>query len=200
MIGSDLIPKIEKLEKRFDELNTLLEDPAVLKQPEQLKVLGREHRELTVVLSKCKVFKKAIEKIKEAQEIIHSSDDPDFKELAKEELEENETLVESLEQEIKLLLIPKDPQDSKSAIMEIRAGTGGDEAGLFAGDLYRMYSKYIERKGWKLEVLSSNPTELGGFKEIVFSSIGFSVFLRRKQVDAFIRRQRRLWFCPKLKR
>lgn len=176
MIKSELLPKIEKLEARFEELNKLLEDPAILKQPEKIKVLGREHRELSSLLNKTNELKSVIQKINDAHEIIDTSDDAELKELAREELEEDEALFESLESDIKLMLIPKDPQDSKSAIMEIRAGTGGEEAALFAGDLYRMYSKYIEHQGWKTELLSSNPTELGGFKEIVFSIDGDNVF------------------------
>ncbi len=167
---------LAQIEARYQEVTKSLEDPEVLRNPEKIKNFAKEHRILSEIMEKAKSYKDLVKKIEEDADLIKNSDDNELCELAKMELEENEPVRDELELEIKLLLIPKDPQDEKNAILEIRAGTGGDEAALFAGDLYRMYSKYIEVNGWKKEVLNSNPTELGGFKEIIFSVSGSNVF------------------------
>ncbi len=185
-----LLEKIGKIEQRLQELEKALEDASVVSRPEKLTALSKEHSQLLPIVQKSKEFQDIIKKIQDATDILESSSDAELKDLAKEELEENRALEETLEHELKILLIPKDPRDDKGAIMEIRAGTGGEEAALFAGDLYRMYSKYIERRDWKKEVLSSNPTELGGFKEIIFSVSGQQAFGQLKFESGVHRVQR----------
>jgi len=171
-----LLEKFEKIETRIRELEKMLEDQSVLSHPDKIASITREHSHLLVIVEKAQAYRDILGKIKEDLDIIESSSDAELKELASEDLEESVASREALEQELKILIIPKDPRDDKGAIMEIRAGTGGDEAALFAGDLYRMYSKYIERQSWKKEVLNSNPTELGGFKEIIFSITGHQAY------------------------
>ena len=169
---NNIIKKISQVEGRFKEVVHAMEDPGTMKNPDKIRDLAKEHRYFASIVEKAQAYRNVLNKIKEDQDLIETVDDPELIELAKEEIEENKMLQEQFEQELKLMLIPKDPQDEKNAILEIRAGTGGDEAALFAGDLYRMYSKYIEKKGWHKEILGSNPTELGGFKEIIFSITG----------------------------
>ena len=171
-----LLEKFEKIETRIRELEKMLEDQSVLSHPDKIASITREHSHLLVIAGKAQAYRDILGKIEEDLDIIESSSDAELKELAREDLEESVASREALEQELKILIIPKDPRDDKGAIMEIRAGTGGDEAALFAGDLYRMYSKYIERQNWKKEVLNSNPTELGGFKEIIFSITGHQAY------------------------
>ncbi|MFC1569383.1 peptide chain release factor 1 [bacterium] len=171
-----LLNRLQQAQTRYDEIIKSLEDPAIVKNSEKLTSLTREHKSLQTVIDKAKVYFDLSQRIDEDIEIIQTDSDAELKELAKDELPELESELETLEQELRLLLIPKDPQAEKNAIMEIRAGTGGNEAALFAGDLYRMYSKYIEKQGWKQDILNSNPTELGGFKEIIFSITGDHVF------------------------
>lgn len=172
------------------EVERLLEDPAVLGNADKLRSLTKEHRTLLAVVEKSRAYKGILRKIEEDREILHSSTDGELKELAREELEESEATLEALEHELKIMLIPKDPKDDLNAIVEIRAGTGGEEAALFAGDLYKMYSKYSEKRGWKRELLNSNPTELGGFKEIIFSVSGRHVYGRMKYESGVHRVQR----------
>lgn len=172
------------------EVERALEDPAVLGKADKLTSLTKEHSTLLAVVEKSREYRGVLRKIEEDMEILHSSSDGELKELAKEELEESETTLETLEHELKIMLIPKDPKDDLNAIVEIRAGTGGEEAALFAGDLYKMYSKYSEKKGWKREILNSNPTELGGFKEIIFSVSGRHVYGQMKYESGVHRVQR----------
>ena len=171
-----LMLKLEYVEERLKDLEKSLEDTEVITNPAKLLLLTRERGPLLAIHNKARLYMELLRKIKEDNEILNQSSDLELKELAREELEESQESLASIEQELKVMLIPKDPQDKKNAIMEVRAGTGGEEAALFAGDLYRMYSKYIDRHGWKKEVLSSNPTELGGFKEIIFSISGENIY------------------------
>ncbi|NQT25072.1 peptide chain release factor 1 [candidate division KSB1 bacterium] len=185
-----MMDKIERLLAQIQEIEKDLENPDILKNTQELTRLSIEHKSLTPVVQKAKLYQSVMEQIQEAREILDSASEADMKELAREDLEENESRLEVLEQELKLMLIPKDPNDSKNAIMEIRAGTGGEEAALFAGDLYRMYSKYIEKQGWKAETLSSNPTGLGGFKEVTFAVSGEMAYGRMKYESGVHRVQR----------
>lgn len=187
---NSLLEKIARIEDRTRTLETAIVDPSVMSQPEKISALAKEYRHLMAVLEKSRKYRDILRKIDEDTEILSSSSDHELKELAKEELEENEVAREKIEGELKIMLVPKDPRDEKNAIMEIRAGTGGEEAALFAGDLFRMYSKYIERQGWKEDVLSSNPTELGGFKEIVFSISGPEAYGQLKYESGVHRVQR----------
>jgi len=164
--------KLERIEIRVREIEKALEDPDTHRQTEKTVALHREYKSLQPVVEKTKTYRQMLAKIEEADAILRTSGDAELRELAREEMEESRVVAETLETELKHLLIPKDPQDEKNAIVEIRAGTGGEEAALFAGDLFRMYSKVVEKRNWKKELLSSNPTGLGGFKEIVFSVAG----------------------------
>ncbi len=190
MDKNSLILKISRHEERLQEIEKSLEDQNVLRHPEKRTSLMREYRSLSTIVEKAKEYRKVLEKIHDDTELYHSTSDSELKELAKQELEENNEVLKVIEQELKVLLIPKDPSDVKNAIMEIRAGTGGEEAALFAGDLYKMYSKYIEKKGWKKEVLSSSPTDLGGFKEIIFSISGKHAYGQLKYESGVHRVQR----------
>jgi len=185
-----LLAKIGRIEERFEQIEKDLESPAFLSRPEKLTPLIKEHKQLTAVIKKSRAYREILKKIEEDKEILNSSTDTELKELAKEEIEDNCASLRVLEDDLTVLLMPRDPQDEKNAIMEIRAGTGGEEAALFAGDLYRMYSKFVERQGWKKEVLSSNPTELGGFKEIFFSISGKHVYGQLKYESGVHRVQR----------
>jgi peptide chain release factor 1 len=171
-----ILEKSARIEIRLREIEKLLEDPEILRQPEKNIALNREYRSLRPVLEKAEDYRKLLSKIEGDSEIVRSTADAELKEIARQELEENKSALDRTEQEMKRLLIPRNPEDEKSAIVEIRAGTGGEEAALFAGDLYRMYSKYIENRGWRKELIASNPTGLGGFKEIIFSVSGENAF------------------------
>jgi peptide chain release factor 1 len=168
--------KIEGMLKRLSEVEMQLGDPNVLSDQKKYKELMVTFSGLSEVSVAYKAYKELLKNIEETREMIDLEEDGEMKDMAKEELGELEDQVEPKLNELKLLLIPKDPLDGKNIIMEIRAGTGGDEAALFAADLYRMYSKYAEQRGWKIEIMSSNENELGGFKEIVYSIIGKNVY------------------------
>lgn len=162
------IQSLEQVIKRYDELSTLLSDPAVMADNKRYRGLAKEHSDIAPIARKAEEITELRKKISEDEEIIGGSDE-ELKELAEEELEELNGTLKPLEDEIRELLLPKDPDDNKRAVLEIRAGTGGDEAAIFAADLYRMYARYLEREGIKIEVLSSSPTNMGGFKEVIFS-------------------------------
>ncbi|EGJ70973.1 Peptide chain release factor 1 [Bacteroides coprosuis DSM 18011] len=176
MTDNSILNKLEDLVARFDEVSTLITDPAVIADQTRFVKLTKEYKELSDLMNARKEYIAALQGVTEAKEIIAHESDPEMKEMAREELEDCETRIPELEETIKLLLIPKDPQDERNAIMEIRAGTGGDEAALFAGDLFRMYSKYCENKGWTVEINNFNEGTAGGFKEIVFSVSGDNVY------------------------
>ena len=188
--SKNLLEKISRIENRVKELEKELENPDVVRNRDKISALSKEHKRLMTILEKSWKYQEVIKKIEGDREIIQMSEDTELKDLARQELHENEKIMQDIESEIQIMLIPKNPQDVKNAIMEIRAGTGGDEAALFAGDLYRMYTKYIERNGWEKEVLSSNPTELGGFKEIIFSVSGNNVYGKVKFESGVHRVQR----------
>ena len=165
----------KEVELAFNRLEETLADPAVLADQERYREITRKHRELGRIVEKWTQYQKMRAVLDDAL-ILASDPDPGIAEMAREETEQAEAELKRLEQEIELLLLPADPLDEKNIVMEIRAGTGGEEAALFAGDLLRMYTRYAERQGWKLEFLSSNPTELGGFKEVIFSITGEKVY------------------------
>ena len=176
MADNSILNKLDDLVSRFEEVSTLITDPSVIADQTRYIKLTKEYKELSDLMTARKEYIAAIDGVREAKEIISHESDPEMKEMAREELEACESRIPELEEEIKVLLIPKDPQDDRNAIMEIRAGTGGDEAALFAGDLFRMYSKYCEDKGWTVEVSNFNEGTAGGFKEVVFSISGDNVF------------------------
>jgi len=182
-----MFQKLEAVENRYEELNKKIADPEVIANTSEWTKFMKEHAEIEEVALKYKEYKQVQQSIEEAQEMLN---DPEMKELAEEELYENKEKLPKIEEELKILLIPKDPDDDKNIICEIRAGAGGDEAALFAGTLYRMYSMYAERKHWKLEVLNENETELGGYKEISFMISGRGAYSRLKFESGVHRVQR----------
>ncbi len=172
-----MFQKLEDVEKRYEDLTEKISDPEVIAQNKEWQKMMKEHSELTPIVEKYREYKKLEQSIKDNEEMLS---DPELKELAQEEIKIAKEKLPQIEEEIKILLIPKDPDDDKNTICEIRAGTGGEEAALFAGELFRMYSMYSERKHWKLEVLNENATELGGYKEITFMISGKGVYSRMK--------------------
>ena len=167
--------KLAQIIARHDELEALLADPAIISDPERLKDIAREHRQAHDIVPKANQFLSLLEQLDE-HKIIIDGDDDELKELAMEELPKLEQELANLGNELKVLLIPPDPNDDKNTIVEIRAGTGGEEAALFAADLFRMYSRYAERNNWSRDIIASNGTGIGGFKEIIFSMKGTSVY------------------------
>jgi peptide chain release factor 1 len=163
----DLIPRIEELRARFAEIETALTDPALARDPERLRDLGREHSQLAPVVAAAAAWETARRHLADAREMLRESDDPDLRELARAEVPGLEADFERLEDELKRRLVPRDPLDEKDAVLEIRAGTGGEEAALFAGDLFRMYSRYAERRGWPVEIIDLTPSDTGGVREAV---------------------------------
>ena len=186
-----MFEKLAEMESKYEEINEKLSDPSVVSDNKLYAQLMKDFKNMTPIIEKFREYKKAEESFKEAKEILDSgSDDRDFREMAQAEFEENKQAMEDITQELKILLLPKDPNDDKSVIIEIRGGAGGEEASLFANSLYRMYTMYAESKGWKQEVLNANPTELGGFKEISFSIEGEGAYSRLKYESGVHRVQR----------
>ncbi|MCK4641749.1 MAG: PCRF domain-containing protein, partial [Candidatus Marinimicrobia bacterium] len=167
--------KLREIQKRFDDIAQELSKPGVLTDQNNYRKLSKEHKNLLPIVEKSKEYLKIVNNIEEDLEILKGSD-AELKELVNEEINDLRSREEQLQEELKILLIPKDSNDDKNAIVEIRAGTGGDEAAIFAADLYRMYVKYAERKNWKVEDLSCNTTGIGGFKEVIFSLSGNNVY------------------------
>lgn len=170
-----MLDKLEALQARFDDIGVALTNPEIVSDNKRFSQLSKEYRQLEQIVTARKNLLQLTEEIQTYKEALQSSD-PEWKELAKEELPGLEEKKEILEKHIRQLLIPKDPQDDKNAILEIRAGTGGDEASLFAGDLLRMYIKYCEKKGWKTAVLSENEGTVGGYKEVQLEVVGDNVY------------------------
>lgn len=171
-----MLDRLEKVRERYDELTNLLSDPAVLSNQERTRQLSKEHSDLAPIIRSYNSYRKEKQNLAGLKEITETSSDPEMKQLAYGELEEARGKVSRLEDELKALLIPKDPNDSRDVILEIRAGTGGEEAALFGADLYRMYSRFAEKQGWKVEVLDLNDMGRGGIKEISFALSGEDVF------------------------
>lgn len=168
--------KLEGVKERFEEVGKLITDPEVINDMKRYVKLNKEYKQLEPIIKAYGEYRNVISNIESAKEILAAEKDEELREMARTELEELNKRVEEMEEEIRLLLLPSDPEDEKNAIVEIRAGTGGDEASIFAGDLFRMYSKYCEMKKWKTEVTHSNPGTAGGFKEIVFKVSGEGVY------------------------
>ncbi|TAK61903.1 MAG: peptide chain release factor 1 [Bacteroidetes bacterium] len=167
-----MFERLEQLAARYDEVTHLLSDPAIINNQERYRELSKEHSELSPLVQAYEKYKKTKNDAQNLRELVGSSDDAEMRELAAVELQEAENALIRLEDELKALLIPKDPNDDKDCILEIRAGTGGEEAALFAADLFRMYTRFAERSGWKAELMDWNDTGLGGFKEVVFAMRG----------------------------
>ena len=182
-----MFEKLEDVEKRYEELNQKISDPEVIARQNEWKALMKEHSEISEIVAKYREYKKVQKDLEEAKEMLN---DKELKELAEMEMLEAKEKLPQIEEELKALLIPKDPNDDKNVICEIRAGAGGEEAALFAGTLYRMYSMYAERKHWKVEVLNENETGLGGYKEITFLIQGKGAYSRLKFESGVHRVQR----------
>lgn len=183
-----LLERLAKLEQRFQEIEQELLH--IGNDYKRAAALAKERSDLEPIVTKARAYRKALQQLEEARTILEEEDDPELKELARAEIDELEARIAVLEGEIKRLLLPKDPRDEKNVIMEIRAGAGGEEAALFAADLFRMYSRYAERKGWDVEVLSEHPTGLDGYKEIIFLIKGKGAFSRLKYESGVHRVQR----------
>ena len=164
-----MLEKLEKIENRYDEISQSLSDPAVLADMEEYKRLMKEFSSLEELVAKFREYKRVLKDVNDATEMLTSEADKEFREMLHSEIAKNNEKLEIMEHELKLMLVPRDPNDDKSVIVEIRGGAGGEEAALFAGVLFRMYSMYAEKKGWAVEMLDANETEIGGFKEVVFS-------------------------------
>ncbi len=175
-----MLDKLQAIEDRYNEILEQLSQPDIISDLDRYRELNKEQSELAPLVETFRRYRDVLQKIEEDEKLLRQAGDTELKELAEMELEELREERDKLEKRLKLMLIPKDPMDEKNIIMEIRAGTGGDEAGLFAGDLFRMYSRYAERQGWKIEVLDANPQEIGGYKEIVFSISGKDVYSKLK--------------------
>ena len=171
-----MLEKIQIIKQRFDEINDLIIQPDVISDQKRYIKINKEYKDLKKILDKTQVYETLISNIEEAQDIITDSSDSEMIEMAKLQLEESKQQLPKVEEEIKFLLIPKDPEDSKNVVIEVRAGTGGDEASIFAGDLHRMYTKYCESKGWKVDVVDFNEGTSGGYKEIIFEVSGTDVY------------------------
>jgi len=184
-----MFKKLNEVENRYQELERLLMDQKVLGNPKELQKLGRERAELSRLVEAYRVYRKVNEEIQASQELLTEADE-EMRELAKVDLHGLREKQATLEQEMKILLLPKDPRDEKNTFLEIRAGTGGEEAALFAAELFRMYAKYAEANRWRVEVVSENPTGLGGFKEIIALVEGKGVFSRLKYESGVHRVQR----------
>ena len=176
MDNNNILQKLDGLESRYEEVSTLITDPNVISDQQRFVKLTKEYKDLEDIMKIRRRYIDCLEAIAEAKDILVNESDPDMKEMAREQLAENEALQPSLEEEVKIALIPKDPEDSKNVQMEIRAGTGGDEACLFAGDLFQMYKRFCETKGWQLSVTDVSEGAVGGFKEIDFAVSGDDVY------------------------
>lgn len=175
-MNNPLVEKLENYYIRFKEIGQLITDPEVIQDMERYVRLTREYKELEAITAAADRYKRALQTLEESREILENEKDEELREMAQAEIEELTEQLPQMEQEIKLLLVPADPEDSKNAILEIRGGTGGDEACLFAGDLFRMYTKFCERRGWKIEVTNSAEGTAGGYKEIVVNVTGNGVY------------------------
>ncbi len=185
-----MLEKLRDIEKRYRELETLLGDPEIISNQMEYQKHAKTHASLTDVVTTFREYQKVLDETEGTNELLAEEKDEELKELAEAELQMLEEQQQNLENRLKFLLIPKDPNDEKNVIMEIRAGTGGEEAALFAGDLFRMYSRYVEKKHWALEILSENATDIGGYKEVVFQISGQGAYSQLKYESGVHRVQR----------
>lgn len=185
-----MIDKLQAVEDRYDQLTELLSDPEILSDSRKLREYSKEQSGIYSTVTAYREFKSVREQLEETREMLEDKSDPEMHEMVKEEFNELNKRMAELEEEIRILLIPKDPNDDKNVIMEIRGAAGGDEAALFAGNLFRMYMKYADAKGWKTSILDSSPTGIGGFKEVVFMISGSGAYSRLKYENGAHRVQR----------
>lgn len=187
---STLEDKLEEVVEKYKKLNKKISDPAVMNDSQKYQKLLQEHAALKKVVEKYEEYRDLQQQIEEARDILEMGEDGELAELAEEEIQEARPRLEELQEELPKLLIPKDPDDKKNVIVEVRAGAGGDEAALFARDLYRMYTRYSENRGWQVQTMSSSPSEVGGFKEIIFNVEGKNAFRYLKYESGVHRVQR----------
>ncbi|RLD36111.1 MAG: peptide chain release factor 1, partial [Bacteroidetes bacterium] len=185
-----MLDKLAGIKRRYEEIGEQMTDPATMADMKKFVQLSKDYKELEPIAEAYEVYKNIIENIDSSREIIKNEKDEEFKEMAREELNDLLAKKEKLEEDIKTLLIPKDPQDAKNSILEIRAGTGGDEASIFAGDLLRMYQKYCETKGWKFDIVDMTEGTVGGFKEVIVNVSGKDVYGTLKYESGVHRVQR----------
>lgn len=185
-----MLNKLKSLEKNYEDLNRQMSDPAVLGDQNTYKQLAKSHGELEPIVHKYREYAEVLVELEDATTMLQEPQEEEFAQMLKEEISSLTSRQEKLEEELELLLLPKDPNDDKNVIVEVRAGTGGDEAALFAGSLFRMYSRYAEAQRWNVEILSSNATELGGFKEVIFMIEGQGAYSRLKFESGVHRVQR----------
>ncbi len=185
-----MLDKLQAIEDRYSELENLISDPTVMANMEEWQKHTKAHSKLTAIVTKFREYKEVHKSLADAQEMLKEKLDDDFRDMVEAEYGELKIKNEKLEQELRILMLPKDPNDEKSVIMEIRGGAGGDEAALFAGDLFRMYTRYAEIQGWKTEILETNAPDLGGFKEVVFVVDGEGAYSRLKYESGVHRVQR----------
>ena len=176
MAENALLQKLDGLVARYEEVSTLITDPGVIADQRRYIKLTKEYKDLGALMQARKRYIKCLRGLEEAKAVLAAEDDPEMREMAREEQAACEARMPQLEEEIKLLLIPADPEDDKNVVMEIRGGTGGDEAAIFAGDLFKMYTKYCESKGWSVQVSSASEGAAGGYKEIIFNVSGEGVY------------------------
>ncbi len=175
-----MFDQLNEIEKRYEELNQLMSDPKIIQQQSEFQKFAKEQSDISRIVMEYREWKKNTRQLEENQEILEKEQDAELLDMAREEVETLQQEKEKNETQLKFLLLPKDPRDEKNVIMEIRAGTGGDEAGLFCADLFRMYSRYAEILKWKVEIMNSNETGVGGLKEVIFSVQGKNVFSKLK--------------------
>ena len=185
-----MLKKLAVLEDKYKDLTEKISDPEIINDQKTWQKYMKEHSDLEPIVMKYREYNDVLDRIKESKEILQEESDEELRELAKMELSELEDMVEPIESELKILLLPKDPNDDKNVIVEIRGGAGGDEAALFAGDLFRMYSRYAERRRWKIELLSASDTGVGGYKEVSFLIKGKGAYSRLKYESGVHRVQR----------
>lgn len=185
-----MLDKLQAVEDKYLELESLISDPAVIANMQEWQKYTREHAKLGEIVTKFREYKKVQQALNEAKEMLKEKLDDDFRDMVELEFNEMKEQNARLESELPILLLPKDPNDDKSVIVEIRGGAGGDEAALFAGDLFRMYTRYAETQGWRSELLDASPTELGGFKEVVFVIDGYGAYSKLKYESGVHRVQR----------
>ena len=185
-----MLEKLEAIKRRWEEIGIEISSPDIMQDMKRYASLNKSYKELQEVVDAYEIYKDVISNIDHARAVISNEKDEDFKEMAKAELDELNGRRDKLEEEIRLMLVPSDPEDKKNAIIEIRAGTGGDEASIFAGDLYRMYTRYCDTRGWKCELVDFNDGTNGGFKEVIFNVIGNKSYGQLKYESGVHRVQR----------
>jgi peptide chain release factor 1 len=189
-VSDVLFGRLSEIDTRYQEVQAKLMDPSITSNATLLRELGKENAELEPTVLTYRRWKAALNEVDEAKKLLHETSDPEMKEMAEAEISEQSALAARLEEELKVLLVPTDPTDNKDVIVEVKAGEGGDESALFAGEVFKMYEGYAERRGWKTEILSSNPSNMGGLKEVTFAVKGKGAYSRMKHEAGVHRVQR----------